>query len=111
MGKEPLGHAKADLEDLHVDRLRHVIVGADVEDLVDHLHAFVGRDDDDVGNDVGGAVALAELAAEIEAAHAAHIDVHDDDLREIDLAGLDLLEGLLAAGGLADLVPPPPGRN
>ena len=78
------------------ERLRHVVVGADLEahDLV-HLGVLGGQQDDRHG-------ALgADLAADVEAALAGHHDVQDQEVE--DAVVVDLLLGVLAVGGEGDV--------
>ena len=87
-------HAAEQLAD--AERLRHVVVGADLEadDLVD-LGVLRRQQDDRNG------AAAADVAADVEAAAARHHDVEDEQV-EVDV-GADLRVGVVAVCGELDL--------
>jgi hypothetical protein len=81
-----------DLQPLRIDRLGHVVVGADLDGLDGGLDSALAGEDD--GGDV--AVLLLQRAQQVEAVHAGHREVADDDARA---EARDLAQRLLAVGG------------
>src|SRR5690606_7464329 len=79
------------LEAVEVQRLGQVVVGAAAHRLDGRRDRALPRDDDDLTIDA----LLAHAGEELEAVELGHLEVRED---EAEVAGLDLLPGLLAVG-------------